>query len=204
MGKNKTSASFYRRGIPNNYYSFGAAALGNYSIVQPQSLFLMSTRPRIPIPVPPIPIFGLPTVMFPLLYGSNDGGYTQNNPGPYNTIINNKYYLNLPANVTLYNGEYNTYQEYRYNFGTAKVTVNVDAIQNGTTVQIFRKAFTSNYGFVGQYYLLQSLTNGINNFTVNSINGISNVAIEQLGIIIKSPSTGNCTCNVLGVNISFS
>lgn len=109
----------------------------------------------------------------------------------------------MPSNITVYNGEYNVYQEYRYNFGTAKVTVNVDAIQNGTSVSIFRKAFTRSYGFIGQYYVVQPLINGINYFTVTSAYGNNNVAIEQIGIIVNSPSSGTCTCNVLGVNILY-
>ena len=44
MGKNKTSAIFYRRGIPNNNYGFGGAVLGNYSIVEPTSLFFRFPR----------------------------------------------------------------------------------------------------------------------------------------------------------------
>lgn len=165
-------------------------------------LFTTSTN-KIQIVKTPL-IFGLPTTMFPLLYGANNGAYSQNNPGPYNTIIDNKYFLNMPSNITAYGGEYNTYQEYIYNFGKAKVTVNVDAIQSGTSVSIFRKAFTSSYGFIGQYYVVQPLINGINYFTVNSAYGNNNVAIEQIGIVVNSPSSGTCTCNVLGVNILFS
>jgi hypothetical protein len=165
-------------------------------------LFTTSTN-KIQIIKTPL-IFGLPTIMFPLLYGANDGGYSQNNPGPYNTIIDNKYFLNMPSNVTAYGGEYFVFQEYRYNFGRAKITVNVDAIQNGTSVIIVRKAFTSSYGFIGQYYTEETLKNGINYFTVTSAYGNNNVAIEQIGIIVHSPSSGSCTCNVLGVNILFS
>jgi len=36
MGKIRTSASFYRRGIPNNLHSFGYLTQANYPIVQPQ------------------------------------------------------------------------------------------------------------------------------------------------------------------------
>lgn len=41
-GKGRTSAIFYRRGIPNSFASFGALTQANYPIVQPQSLFLYS------------------------------------------------------------------------------------------------------------------------------------------------------------------
>ena len=200
MGKLKTSASFYRRGIPNSNYGFGSAVLGNYQIVQPQYLFL--TKSKIPIPT-----FGKPTNMFPLLYGAPSNGYTQSSPSIYNTIIDDKYYLSMGPGVTMSwgaTGEYNVYQEYRYNFGRANVTVNVNNIQLGTTVYLFRKAFTSDYAWKGEYYITQQLINGINNLTVNSVYGINGVGVEQLGIMIFSPSSGNCTCNVLGVNISFS
>jgi len=37
MGKLRTSSSFYSRGIPTKYHSFGYLVQGNYSIVQPQN-----------------------------------------------------------------------------------------------------------------------------------------------------------------------
>lgn len=201
MGKNKTSASFYRRGIPNSNYTFGSAVLGNYQIVQPQYLFLTQGTPI------PQQIFGKPTIMFPSLYGAPGQSYSQSNPGAYNTIIDNKYYLNMASGVKMNGGatgEYNVYQEYNYNFKTANVTVNVSGIQSNTSVYIFRKAFTyPGFSFISEYYVIQQLVNGINNFMVSSKYGINNVGVEQIGIIILSPSTGNCTCNVLGVNISY-
>jgi hypothetical protein len=36
MGKVRTSASFYKRGIPTNFHSFGYFTQANYPIVQPQ------------------------------------------------------------------------------------------------------------------------------------------------------------------------
>jgi hypothetical protein len=36
MGKVRTSASFYRRGVPNDFHSFGYFTQANYPIVQPQ------------------------------------------------------------------------------------------------------------------------------------------------------------------------
>ena len=36
MGKVRTSASFYTRGIPKYFHTFGYFAQGNYPIVQPQ------------------------------------------------------------------------------------------------------------------------------------------------------------------------
>lgn len=35
-GKGRTSAIFYRRGVPNEFKSFGVLAQANYPIVQPQ------------------------------------------------------------------------------------------------------------------------------------------------------------------------
>jgi hypothetical protein len=35
MPANKSSTSFYRRGVPNSFYGFGALAGANYSIFQP-------------------------------------------------------------------------------------------------------------------------------------------------------------------------
>lgn len=35
-GKGRTSAIFYRRGIPNSFTGFGVLTQGNYPIVQPQ------------------------------------------------------------------------------------------------------------------------------------------------------------------------
>jgi hypothetical protein len=40
MGKVATSAIFYRRGVPNNYYPFGALVQGNYPVVQPNTFFI--------------------------------------------------------------------------------------------------------------------------------------------------------------------
>ena len=42
MGKIRTSASFYRRGIPSTFHSFGHFTQGNYPIVQPQYSVLRS------------------------------------------------------------------------------------------------------------------------------------------------------------------
>ena len=36
-GKGRTSAIFYRRGVPNSFTGFGVLTQGNYPIVQPQS-----------------------------------------------------------------------------------------------------------------------------------------------------------------------
>ena len=36
----KTSAFFYRRGVPNNNRTFGILVQANYPIIQPQSVFL--------------------------------------------------------------------------------------------------------------------------------------------------------------------
>jgi len=41
MGKLRTSASFYRRGIPNSQHGFGALAGNNFSMVSPIYLFTM-------------------------------------------------------------------------------------------------------------------------------------------------------------------
>jgi hypothetical protein len=52
MGKGKTSAIFYRRGVTNNDQIFGAVSQGNYYIVQPSNpryFFPNSVRPT-PIP----------------------------------------------------------------------------------------------------------------------------------------------------------
>ncbi len=35
-GKGRTSAIFYRRGVPNSFTSFGVLTQANYPIVQPQ------------------------------------------------------------------------------------------------------------------------------------------------------------------------
>jgi hypothetical protein len=40
MGHVRTSANFYRRGVPNAVHSFGALALANLIVPQPTSLFL--------------------------------------------------------------------------------------------------------------------------------------------------------------------
>ena len=40
MGKLKTSANFYRRGVLNTNTSFGTNVQGNYSIIQPYSKFV--------------------------------------------------------------------------------------------------------------------------------------------------------------------
>ena len=42
MGHVRTSAIFYRRGVPNNNPTFGVDVYGNYPIVQPQSIFINS------------------------------------------------------------------------------------------------------------------------------------------------------------------
>lgn len=48
MGKLKTSASFYRRGIPNSQNGFGGLVNNNFSIVEPIYLF------RMPVPLPKV------------------------------------------------------------------------------------------------------------------------------------------------------
>jgi hypothetical protein len=37
-GKGRTSAIFYRRGVPNSFGSFGVLTQANYPIVQPQRI----------------------------------------------------------------------------------------------------------------------------------------------------------------------
>ena len=44
MGHIRTSANFYRRGIPNGVHVFGAYVLGNYVVPQPTSLFKLTTN----------------------------------------------------------------------------------------------------------------------------------------------------------------
>ena len=44
MGKLKTSAVFYRRGISNNNVGFGLLAQSNFQIVQPTYLFSLNGR----------------------------------------------------------------------------------------------------------------------------------------------------------------
>jgi hypothetical protein len=39
MGHIHTSASFYRRGIPNGIHVFGAYTLANYTVPQPLALY---------------------------------------------------------------------------------------------------------------------------------------------------------------------
>ena len=39
MGKVATSPIFYRRGVPNEFYQFGALVHGNYPIIQPNTFF---------------------------------------------------------------------------------------------------------------------------------------------------------------------
>ena len=51
MGKVRTSAAFYRRGIPDSFVGFGTVAQGNYSIVSPTYLFAANNVAR-PNPVP--------------------------------------------------------------------------------------------------------------------------------------------------------
>ena len=43
MGHVRTSTFFYRRGVPNQYYFFGQAVLGNWPVIQPQRLFNSNT-----------------------------------------------------------------------------------------------------------------------------------------------------------------
>lgn len=40
MAFGRTSASFYRRGVPNSFHGFAQLAQANYSIVQPTYLFI--------------------------------------------------------------------------------------------------------------------------------------------------------------------
>lgn len=42
MGKVRTSAAFYRRGVSNQNKNFGTAAQGNYPIIQPMGLYIAS------------------------------------------------------------------------------------------------------------------------------------------------------------------
>ena len=44
MGHLKTSANFYRRGIPNGIHLFGAYVLSNYVVPQPSSLFKLNSN----------------------------------------------------------------------------------------------------------------------------------------------------------------
>ena len=44
MAFGRTSASFYRRGVPNSFNGFAKLAQANYSIVQPTYLFIANTN----------------------------------------------------------------------------------------------------------------------------------------------------------------
>ena len=44
MGKVRTSASFYRRGVPNSYSTFGLIAQSNFTVVNPINKFIASTN----------------------------------------------------------------------------------------------------------------------------------------------------------------
>ena len=148
-----------------------------------------------------------PTAIFPLLYGAPGQSHLHINPGPYNTVLNNKYYLNIPSGVQMSwaaAGEYNVFQEYQRDFGRATITVNVTNIKPNTNVLIVRKAFTSGSDWIGQHYVTQLLVNGINTFIVDSKYGIDGVGKEQIGIMVVSPASGNCTCNVLEASIVYS
>jgi len=43
MGKVRTSASFYRRGIPNSYSGFGLVTQNNFTVVNPINKFIANT-----------------------------------------------------------------------------------------------------------------------------------------------------------------
>jgi hypothetical protein len=50
MGKVRTSASFYSRGVPKDFHAFGYFTQANYPIVQPQQgilTLLNNNRPKI-------------------------------------------------------------------------------------------------------------------------------------------------------------
>lgn len=47
MGHIHTSASFYRRGIPNEIHIFGAYVLANYSVPQPMRLYVNTLRSNV-------------------------------------------------------------------------------------------------------------------------------------------------------------
>ena len=44
MGKVRTSASFYGRGIPTHFHGFGASVLGNYNVVVPISKYMSGNQ----------------------------------------------------------------------------------------------------------------------------------------------------------------
>ena len=44
MGKVRTSANFYRRGIPNNYSNFALVAQSNSTVVNPINKFIANTN----------------------------------------------------------------------------------------------------------------------------------------------------------------
>lgn len=44
MGKVRTSAAFYRRGIPNSYSSFGLVCQSNFTVVNPTNKFIATTN----------------------------------------------------------------------------------------------------------------------------------------------------------------
>jgi hypothetical protein len=44
MGHVRTSAIFYRRGIPNGIHVFGAYTLANYNVPQPLALYTNTLR----------------------------------------------------------------------------------------------------------------------------------------------------------------
>jgi hypothetical protein len=186
----------------------GIFVRSNQFVTDPHSTCnILGVNITVTTPPPPTPVFGKPTIKFPLLFGAPSTSYSQSSPGPYNTILNDQYYLDMPGGVTMSwgaAGEYNVYNELLYNYGTATVEVNVSNVQGN--VYIFRKAFDSGGNFIGSYFVTQPLINGVNTFIVSSVYG-PGVSIEQLGIFVLSNplvTDPHSTCNILGVNITYS
>ena len=182
--------------IQNNLGYFLSNLYSNSSKI----LFNTTTKPK----TITFKSYGNPLSVFNSMFGPPASPYSINYPGVYNTIVNSKYYLNMPSGVFMAwggPGEYSVYKETNNNFGKIKLEINVANVQGNAFV--FRKAFTSNYAFIGSFYIIQPLVNGANTFTVTSNYGNNNVGVEQVGIAVESNIYSNTTCNILGVNIQY-
>jgi hypothetical protein len=147
----KTSRVFYRRGIPNTNNFFGFNVLGNYSIIQPQSLYLNSNNNIRPIlPDPPI---------INNIIAVNHGA-----------IVNFSLGSNGSSPITDVQYSTNGIDYFSFNPPSVSSSGNISGLINNTTYNITIKSVTfygyskpSNISSIYIGYLLNELSNNAQN-----------------------------------------
>ena len=125
-----------------------------------------------------------PTTLLPQVFGSDTSLITSD--------INGSYTMKVDPNTFMSSGapaEQNVYQTFTTNQGRYDLHLNVEELNlNGGVAQFFRKSFRADGSFVNEAYQVQQIeSTGHAMFSASSLVGTSDIASEQIGVMIIAP-----------------